>query len=194
MFSKATTSYPLLRDIMLAPLQDAAAPKFPARALWQTQPTLVHVVRRPGCTFCREEASRLEDQRAKIEGYGVRMVAVVKEPLGAAEFAEKFTRSPVYLDTDMGFYKALGGGEVSKASFLTFLRPAFWSNYSRNKESGSVGNLEGEGMIKGGLFVIGKGDSGAVYAFQEQVIGAALPMEEIVEACEAAGKADASGP
>jgi hypothetical protein len=69
----------VLRDpLALGPKQD-----FPAGALWDKTPTLVLVIRRPGCAFCREEAAEISSLRSAIsKAWGIRMVAVVHEEVG----------------------------------------------------------------------------------------------------------------
>ncbi|KAJ1976998.1 hypothetical protein H4R35_002472 [Dimargaris xerosporica] len=123
MASRPTTPLCALTGLSLVRLDDKpmeAGEKSPAvgatirsEALWQHEPALIFVVRRPGCVLCREQALALAARRQLIEEeYGVKMHAVVHEELGALEFQKEFWKGPLYLDTDKGFFKAtniLGG-------------------------------------------------------------------------------------
>lgn len=99
------------------------------------------------------------------------------------------TSTPLYLDDDMTFFKALGGGKLRKGSLLSFLNP--WSSiYKRLKvvqKDVKVSNLKGEGTIFGGLYVVSK--RGIHYQHVEKDFGVAAPIDEVIEACKDIGKA-----
>lgn len=41
--------------------------------------------------------------------------------------------------------------------FMGFVRLGVWNNFFRARKVGITGNLEGEGFILGGVFVVGSG-------------------------------------
>lgn len=129
--------------------------------------------------MCREEASELASIRESITACGVRMVAIVKESLGVASFAEKFWRSDeIFLDEGHGFYKAVFGGKVSKVGLTNFLQRAIYSNYSRASTKGYSGDNAGEGRVLGGLFIVSL--KGVHYEYPERTSGDHAPVEEVV--------------
>mmetsp|Transcript_25893 Transcript_25893/g.31421 ORF Transcript_25893/g.31421 Transcript_25893/m.31421 type:complete len:92 (-) Transcript_25893:570-845(-) len=91
----------------------------------------------------------------------------------------------------MTFFKALGGGTVRKCNFMAvFLNPFsyFWKAYSRANKSGVVkdSNTTGEGLIMGGLMVVGAGNKGVVYQFKEGTFGEHAPLDEVIAAAKSA--------
>lgn len=44
-------------------------------------------------------------------------------------------------------------------------------------------NFRGEGEIKGGLFIVGKGKTGVAYQFIERNFGDWAPLAEVIEIC-----------
>lgn len=85
----------------------------------------------------------------------------------------------------MGFFKALGGGNLQKESFISgfLLNPRAIANYKRAKAVGVDQNFRGEGQIKGGLFIVGNGKNGIAYQFIERNFGDWAPLAEIIEIC-----------
>ena len=109
----------------------------------------------------------------------MRFVAIVKESLpGEVEnFARNAWGGEVLLDEKMAWYVALGGGRVNQYSVARFLAKLAnpWSrlraNFKALKTSSSGGNLKGEGLITGGLYVVPRGGPPAAYAFLEEEVG-----------------------
>ncbi|KAG0321369.1 hypothetical protein BGZ99_003951 [Dissophora globulifera] len=186
-----TDSYPehyaAIKDVVLTDfLSSDTESMTKASDLWKDKPTVVAVIRRPGCPFCREEARILDEHRDIIEKeMGFRMVVVVHEKLGAATFKNDFWNGgETYWDETKGFYKALGGGKLRWASIDQLVRPTLWFNVFRNWRSGVRGNLlVGEGRIFGGLFIVRKGDGGIAYKFEETVWGNLAPIGDVLKVC-----------
>ncbi|KAF9203324.1 hypothetical protein BGZ49_006535 [Haplosporangium sp. Z 27] len=181
--------YNAVKDVVLTDFLDKdknAETTFKASDLWKEKPTIVIVIRRPGCPFCREEAHILDGHRELIEKeFGFRMVVVVHEKLGASTFKEGYwNRGELYWDGSKGFYKALGGGQLRWARIDQIIRPSLWLNTFRNWRSGIKGNLlVGEGRIFGGLYIIRKGDEGVAYKFEETVLGNLAPVSDVLKVC-----------
>lgn len=85
----------------------------------------------------------------------------------------------------MEFFKALGGGKLLKDKFLSgfLLNPRAIANYKRAKATGLDQNFNGEGEIKGGLFIVGRGKTGIAYQFVERNFGDWAPISEVFEIC-----------
>ncbi|KAG0056313.1 hypothetical protein BGZ83_005680 [Gryganskiella cystojenkinii] len=180
-------NYAAIRDVVLTDfLNKDVETTFSAHELWQEKPTIVVVIRRPGCPFCREEVHILDEHRELIEkDMGFRMVVVLHEKLGAATFQKDYWNGgETYFDKTKGFYKALGGGKLRWASIDQLLRPSMWFNAIRNLRSGVRGNLlVGEGRIFGGLYIVRQGDQGIAYQFEETVFGNLAPISKVLEVC-----------
>ncbi|KAJ1991546.1 hypothetical protein H4R33_001304 [Dimargaris cristalligena] len=186
---KPATPYPSIRNIELTDILVNSA-KFPAWTLWQYNPCLILIIRRPGCQFCREEAMELASHRNKLyRNYGIKMIAVIHENLGAQEFSVKYWRGPVYLDEQQGFISAIGGGKPRWGSVvMSLFRPSVWGNLRRNLIKGIESDFDGEGRILGGLYVLHTGEQGIAYEHQEAVFGDHAPWDEVLAAAKKAGK------
>jgi hypothetical protein len=143
--------------------------------------------------FCRSEAAKLHERKAEINDLGCDLVCLLKENI--ADEVEAFHRepywspsTPLYLDEDMTFFKALGGGKVRKGGLSSFFKPGLWKRYGKmDKATKEDANLKGEGTILGGTYVVSK--EGVQYQFKEKDFGVAAPLDEIIDACKrAAGK------
>lgn len=63
-----------------------------------------------------------------------------------------------------------------------FLRPSVWLSIFRASQKGIPGNLEGEGRLLGGVFVIGPGEQGILMEHRESEFGDHANLTEIMEA------------
>ncbi|KAF8931448.1 hypothetical protein EDD21DRAFT_209216 [Dissophora ornata] len=187
MTDKYPEHYNAIKDVILTDfLRNETETTIKASEIWKEKPTIVVVIRRPGCPFCREEARILDEHRDIIEKeMGFRMIVVVHEKLGAATFKNEFWNGgETYWDGSKGFYKALGGGSLRWASLNQLIRPSLWLNTLRNHRSGVKGNLRvGEGRIFGGLYIVRKGNEGIAYKFEETVFGNLAPIGDILKVC-----------
>lgn len=73
-----------------------------AKEIFDKGPVLVMAVRRPGCTFCRKEATELSQIKDKLDAAGVRFMGVVHEYQGVDQF-KPFLKGDVYYDTQVGY-------------------------------------------------------------------------------------------
>mmetsp|Transcript_21972 Transcript_21972/g.70778 ORF Transcript_21972/g.70778 Transcript_21972/m.70778 type:complete len:147 (+) Transcript_21972:211-651(+) len=143
-------------------------------------------------------------RKGDLDALGVSLSCTVKEDLKEGEEASEieafrayWPSAPIYLDEEMNFYRAVGGGEKTQSSLATFLLKLMnpWSQVKKNmkRAEGVDGNLKGEGFIHGGVYVVKKGalkGEEPVYAHHEAEIGDHPPTDDLVEACKRA--ADAS--
>lgn len=107
------------------------------------------------------------------------LACVVKEaiPEQIAQFQPRYWASDeLYLDEEMAFYRALGGGQVAKKGLLALASKQVRENNTRSKAyiaaHGLDSNLSGEGMILGGLLVLRAGEGGIVMQKNESTFGA----------------------
>ncbi|KAJ9514469.1 hypothetical protein QJQ45_016199 [Haematococcus lacustris] len=160
-----------------------------------TQPSLpLYMV----AVLCRDEAKRLWQLHEKAEALGISMNCVVHEwrEREIEAFAPAYWPGPLYHDVDKAFYKALGGGQVVKGSSLSLLNPfsSTWARIRKAQQQVSEHNLVGEGLIMGGLMVIGKGEAGVLYSHLETDLGVHADHAEVLQAMQAAAKTAGTGP
>lgn len=101
------------------------------------------------------------------------------------DFWPRYWGGAVLHDRGMEFFKALGGGKLKKEKFISgfLFNPRAIANYKRAKAMGVEQNFRGEGEIKGGLFIVGKGKTGIAYQFAERNFGDWAPLAEVTEIC-----------
>ncbi|KAJ4975015.1 hypothetical protein NE237_008189 [Protea cynaroides] len=165
----------------------APATQMKALELWLDKPVVLFCIRRLGCIMCRAQAHLLYSRKPTFDALGIQLVAVLHEHIESEvkEFWPRYWGGVVMLDLNMDFFKALGGGKLLKDKLITgfFLNPRAIANYRRAKATGFEQNSKGDGEIKGGLFVVGRGNSGIAYQFIERNFGDWPPIEEVVEIC-----------
>ncbi|KAI9190268.1 hypothetical protein H9P43_001701 [Blastocladiella emersonii ATCC 22665] len=194
LFSSAApvaTSFKLMQDVNLipvdAPTSDAPlqAPGIKSQTLWADRPTLIVLIRRPGCLLCRNEAFTLAGQRDLIQNeLGIRMVAVVNQEFGAKDFADNFWKGEAYFDKDLGLFKAMGDGKVRRGSLLSLMFPSVLARFSEAKKSGLDSNLAGDGTMLGGLLIVRPGNDGVEYEYPETTFGDHAPLDTVLETCK----------
>ncbi|CAK5017517.1 unnamed protein product [Meloidogyne enterolobii] len=125
-----------------------------AEEIFNANPTLVMAVRRPGCSFCRKEASQICSLSKQLEEKGVKVIGVVHETMGVEDFRPFLGCSDaLYFDPEKKFF----GPEQRWLPFwMGFLRINTYINTYKTKKAGFVGNLEGEGRLLGGIYLINK--------------------------------------
>ena len=125
---------------------------------------------------------------------GIPVLAVVKEEerpepvdeekkLGVAEFADDYFCGPLYLDPEREFYKALGDKPIftlrtlGKALLNPFkFRKELKEQGERFKAKEIDGNMQGDGLVKGGILVIAP--DGDVKCIFEEDPGNGVPEVE----------------
>lgn len=184
---------PQLSTFQDATLKNEAGSTLAASQIWAGQPTVLYLIRRPGCVLCREEAQELQKNKPKLDALGVKLVGIVKEwdEAEIKDFQTKFwSSSDLYFDEKKELFSALSNGEIRKLSMADMLNPfgAAWKNVRRARKVVTDHNLKGEGLIPGGLMVLRSGTGGVVYAHQEQTFGDHAPMSEVLAAAKTAAK------
>ncbi|KAI9220973.1 hypothetical protein BC828DRAFT_382232 [Blastocladiella britannica] len=133
-----------------------------------------------------------EEIAAKL---GVRMVAIVNQSFGAQDFVDNFWKGEAYFDKDLGLFKAMGDGQIRKASLLQLAMPSVIARLREAKKSGLDSNIDGDGTILGGLLLVKKGDEGLAFEHIETDFGDIAELETVLGACrKVAGVESASAP
>jgi hypothetical protein len=139
--------------------------------------SVVFVVRRPGCSACREHGQQLSEL-AKEDG-DVAYWAIVKE-VGAEEqgiltfFADYF-RFPIYKDEKWKTYKAMGDRKLSKMKLLK----NFFAAKGRWAKKGIPNRLKGGDIwTEGGILLFKRGKLRYAY---EETYGEELALADIRE-------------
>ena len=83
--------------------------------------------------MCRVEAHELSSHKQQLEKLGVRLIAVVKEaiPEQIQQFHGIYWSGELYIDEDLGFFKALGGGTVQSKGLFALASSAVRANNKR---------------------------------------------------------------
>lgn len=116
----------------------------------------------------------------------INLFGVIKEvgvdDEGLADFENKyFNHNDLFLDAEKGFYAALGNKSLTNQRLHSWNPFTLYSDFNklmgRMKDKGIEGNLKGEGLLKGGLYIVSP-TAGVVYEHKEQS-GTPMPYEEI---------------
>jgi hypothetical protein len=109
--------------------------------------------------------------KPELDAKGIRLIAVAGEHLGHDEFVPEHWKSDMFFDIDKkSMWPILGSGTGSGAvggiaSYATGGVVA--KNMKRTKDKGITGNLKGEGLKLGGVWVLGAGTQGLLFEHQE---------------------------
>jgi thiol-disulfide isomerase/thioredoxin len=155
--------------------------------LFEKGPVLLAVIRRPGCMFCRREASQLSALKDKLDAKNVRLVGVVHETLGVEEF-KPYLGGDVYFDQEVPKTLSFINYNVFQKHFygptqrwlplwMGFLRFSTYINMVKTKQQKFEGNTAGEGRLLGGVYLI-KGNE-MVFAHLEKDWGDAVDPKKV---------------
>ncbi|XP_069835324.1 peroxiredoxin-like 2A [Dendropsophus ebraccatus] len=176
---KATLGY--LEDTELKSISDESR-TFKAKDLWEQNGAVIMAVRRPGCFLCREEASEISQLKPELDQLGVPLYGVVKEKIGdEIQQFQPYFKGELFLDEEKRFY---GPQKRKMPILLGFTRLGVWQNFRRAWKAGYEGNLEGEGFILGGVFVIGSGKQGILLEHREKEYGDKANLTAVLEAAK----------
>ncbi|CAJ0939668.1 unnamed protein product, partial [Mesorhabditis belari] len=139
-------------------------------------PTMVMAVRRPGCILCRREAAHLSELKPLLDEKKIGLMAVVHESKGVNELKPYF-KGDVYYDAEKSFY---GPNQRWLPLWMGFLRVNTYLNVWRSKQEGFHGNMDGEGRLLGGVYLI-DGDR-LVWHHLEKEWGDAANIDEVRDA------------
>jgi len=128
--------------------------------------------------------------KPELDKRGITLLAIAGEKLGHEEFLNSYWKGellfdegkkvlwPVMGSPKKGFFGALGavgnymmGGKIK-------------ADVKRCEANGVKGDLKGEGMKLGGVWVIGSGDQGVLFQHNEKDWGDIVMTEAVMEAVE----------
>ncbi len=152
--------------------------------------------------MCREDAREISSRFASGEFAGAKLYGVIKEvapvkgsmsmkgaetdkELGVEVFqTEYFGSNELFIDQEKEFHKFLGGKSILSQPLHSWNPFTIYQDFkalgSRLKEKKLEGNMNGEGLMKGGFLIVHPVE-GVVYRHEES-IGTVMPMDEIREA------------
>jgi hypothetical protein len=115
----------------------------------------------------------------------IKLYAVIKEvdvdDEGLSDFEKYFNHNDIFLDEKKEFHSALGNHSMLNQRLHSWNPLTLYTDFKklmgRMEKKGIKGNLKGEGLLKGGLFIVTP-TAGVVYQHHE-VSGTPMPYEEI---------------
>ncbi|QQP50360.1 C10orf58 -like protein [Caligus rogercresseyi] len=138
-----------------------------------------------GCILCREEALEFMKIKSELSTLGVPIFGVVHEEKGVEEFTKDFfTNTDVYFDAEKKFF----GPKERRIMLTGLLNFKFMMKVFGARQKGVEGNLEGDGSLLGGAFVIGPGEEGVLYEHRETYFGHHANMDEVLTAAKSMKK------
>ncbi|KJH51212.1 hypothetical protein DICVIV_02577 [Dictyocaulus viviparus] len=181
-----TVSY--LSKAKLLPITDEAhvdqGKVVEASSLFSANPTLVMAVRRPGCILCRKEAAEISFLKPILKAKGINMIAVVHEIKGSNDFKSYFDGN-VYFDKDGSIQRHFyGPNQRWLPLWMGLLRINSYVNIYKAKKAGFNGNMDGEGRLLGGVYLVANGK--LLYAHLEKEWGDAVNIDDLrrfIEKC-----------
>lgn len=165
-------------------VQTSSGEPYRLGSAWASQPVILVLVRHFGCIFCKEQTSKLHDQRARIHGAGGELLIVGSgAPMFATAFVEDFKiTTPVYCDPGLATYAAVG----ARHGLWSSLQPRVWFKALRTLAKGfRQTRTAGEMHQQGGVFVITP-DGTMPFRYLSRYAGDHPPVEAILGALEAA--------
>lgn len=131
--------------------------------------------------MCREEAAELSSLKPQLDQLGIPLYAVVKENIiTEIQNFQPYFNGKIFLDEKKCFYGPLN----RKLGLMGFIRVSVWQSFFRAWQKGYKGNLDGEGFILGGVFVIGAGDQGILLEHREKEFGDKVNNTAVLEAAK----------
>jgi len=113
----------------------------------------------------------------------VKLHAVLHEKFGAEEFQEFYQHGTIHFDEKQHFF----GPHLRRKSYVSLLGllgPQMREWKRSADEKGITGNFQGDGMLLGGLVVIGPGDQGILYQHLEEDFGERCDMDQVMAAVD----------
>ncbi len=127
--------------------------------LSEKQNVLLIFVRHFGCTFCRETVAEMAKIEDAMAGQNLTQVFVhMSDPDFGDKFFAQYYKHPVHHVSDPGrvLYKSL---DLKRGSLYQIFGPMSWMRflYAGVLKGHGLGQVEGDGLQLGGIFVLSKG-------------------------------------
>lgn len=166
---------------------DKAGTVVPVPELWNRsgcKGALVYMIRRAGCKMCRAEGAELTAIKDQLEAQGYLLVGLVGEEFGHEAYSEGFFNGELYLDEGRNMSKIMASGKMKLAGGLKsfLLRREVATENQRVNKMGVKGNMRGNGVNLGGVWVITGGDEPEVLlTHQEKHWGDAVAISDVLK-------------
>lgn len=150
--------------------------------------SVVFVVRRPGCFWCREHGLQLTELASRFQPGEFGLCAIVKETgvddQGLTDFHNQYYKYSTYRDEQLAVYAAFGNRKMKLRTWNPIrLYRGLQDARKRFKVKNIDGNYVGEGIIQGGVLVLDK--SGKLRYSLEEDVGRLWNLDDIYEATQA---------
>ncbi|VTJ80317.1 Hypothetical predicted protein [Marmota monax] len=123
----------------------------------------------------------LSSLKPELDDLGVPLYAEVKEKAGTeVKDFQPYFKGDISPDEKKKIY----GPQRRKMMFMGFVHLDVWYNCFWAWNGGFSGNLEGEGFILGGIFVVGPGKQGILLEHQEKEFGDKVNPLSVLEAAK----------
>ncbi|KAJ7324369.1 hypothetical protein JRQ81_017389 [Phrynocephalus forsythii] len=150
-----------LESIDLKTLGEGEQRTFKAEELWKKNGAVIMA-----------EAAELSSLKSQLDQLGVPLYAVVKENIGTeVQDFQPYFKGEIFLDE-----------KKRKMLFMGFIRCSVWKNFFRAWKGGYTGNLDGEGFVLGGVFVVGPGKQGVLLEHREKEFGDKVSLDAVLDA------------
>ncbi|CAI5990235.1 unnamed protein product [Closterium sp. NIES-65] len=127
-------------------------------SFWESQPVVIHFLRRFGCRICRGGAMDMSRAIPHLHNAGVRVVAIGLDHLGMDEFIDGgYWKGELYIDDGKRAYRALQLKSISLWQVAYQLLFDKTVKKSLGDTANVKGDLAGDGLQLGATFVFDKG-------------------------------------
>ncbi|KAM7370574.1 hypothetical protein PAMP_010106 [Pampus punctatissimus] len=138
------------------------------------------------CHLYFHEAAELSSLKPQLDELGVPLYAVVKEDVGTeVQNFRPYFKGEIFVDHKHIFY---GPKQRRMGLSLGLVRLGVLRNLVQAREKGYLGNKNGEGLILGGLYVIGADKQGILLEHREKEFGDKAHISSILEAAKKINK------
>ncbi|GJP31769.1 hypothetical protein CLOM_g14977 [Closterium sp. NIES-68] len=150
-------------------------------SFWQTQPVLIHFLRRFGCRICRGGAMDMSRAIPHLQKAGVRVVAIGLDHLGLDEFVDGgYWKGELYIDDGKRAYQAL---ELKSISYWQVAYQLLFDKTVKKSlgDTANVkGDLAGDGLQLGATLALDKGGK-LLHEFRQLTVADHPSPEELLQ-------------
>ncbi|CAI5458655.1 unnamed protein product, partial [Closterium sp. Yama58-4] len=150
-------------------------------SFWETQPVVIHFLRRFGCRICRGGAMNMSRAIPHLHKAGVRVVAIGLDHLGVEEFVDGgYWKGELYIDDGKRAYRALQLKSISLWQVAYQLLFDKTVKKSLGDTANVKGDLAGDGLQLGATFLFDKGGR-LLHEFRQVTVADHPSPEELLK-------------
>ncbi|CAI5486573.1 unnamed protein product, partial [Closterium sp. Naga37s-1] len=150
-------------------------------SFWESQPVVIHFLRRFGCRICRGGAMDMSRAIPHLHNAGVRVVAIGLDHLGMDEFIDGgYWKGELYIDDGKRAYRALQLKSISLWQVAYQLLFDKTVKKSLGDTANVKGDLAGDGLQLGATFVFDKGGK-LLHDFRQVTVADHPSPEELLK-------------